>query len=170
MSATRSKQRSCFLGMNDWTNAKSMPFSMMRSITIHYWAGEVMMDLNGDGKHDLQDDFLTQQMLDGDSSDKNPMPGGRSSNHGTPLGGIIYIMSPFFAWFRSLADVREQGTDEGEYQKKPCVSTVCQTRQNSIAALIFISWTAMHHTDFRKHFRECRTLKACCEKNPKQSE
>ena len=50
------------------------------------------MDLNGDGKHDLQDDFLTQQMLDGDSSDKNPMPDGRISNHGTPLGVIIFII------------------------------------------------------------------------------
>lgn len=29
------------------------------------------MDLNGDGKHDWQDDFLTQQMLNGDSSDKS---------------------------------------------------------------------------------------------------
>lgn len=30
------------------------------------------MDLNGDGKHDWQDDYLTQKMIDGDSSDKNP--------------------------------------------------------------------------------------------------
>ena len=39
------------------------------------------MDLNGDGKHDWQDDYLTQKMIDGDSSDKNSMPGGHISDH-----------------------------------------------------------------------------------------
>jgi hypothetical protein len=50
------------------------------------------MDLNGDGKHDWQDDYLTQKMIDGDSSDKNSMPGGHITDHGTPLGVIIFII------------------------------------------------------------------------------
>ena len=50
------------------------------------------MDLNGDGKHDWQDDYLTQKMIDEDSSDRNPMPSGHITNHGTPLGVIIFII------------------------------------------------------------------------------
>lgn len=50
------------------------------------------MDLNGDGKHDWQDGYLTQKMIDGESSYNNPMPGGHITNHGTPLGVIIFII------------------------------------------------------------------------------
>ena len=50
------------------------------------------MYLNGDGKHDWQDDYLTQKMIDEDSSDRNPMPSGHITNHGTPLGVIIFII------------------------------------------------------------------------------
>lgn len=50
------------------------------------------MDQNGDGKYDWQDDYLTQKMIGGDSSEKKPMPGGHITNHGTPLGVIIFII------------------------------------------------------------------------------
>ena len=50
------------------------------------------MDQNGDGEYDWQDDYLTQKMIDEDSSDRNPMPSGHITNHGTPLGVIIFII------------------------------------------------------------------------------
>ena len=73
------------------------------------------MDLNGDGKHDWQDDYLTQKMIDEDSSDRNPMPSGHIANHGTPLGVILFIIVTIL-----------------------CISAICMGYPGAIGSLIGI--------------------------------
>lgn len=73
------------------------------------------MDLNGDGRHDWQDDYLNQKMIDGDSSEKKPMTGGHITNHVTPLGVIIFIIVAIL-----------------------CFSAICMGYPGAIASLISI--------------------------------